>query len=100
MIVVEEIDADQIIDKPSEMRTRYDSLPVLAGSKLLRALFHDFDSASKLFALEGTVIYLMMRVLEDDCFSGLPKELQPLQECAAALESNRLAIQRPPWTRY
>jgi len=100
LVVVEGVGANQTIDKPSEMKTRYDSLPVLAGSKLLYSLFHNFDNASKLFALQGTVMYLMMRILKDDYFSELPQELRALQECAAVMKCNRLAVGSLSRTRH
>lgn len=73
-------------DNPSVMGKRFETLPLLSGSNLLRSLFHDYDNSGKLFAFQGTVVYLIMRVFENDFFFGFPKVLQGLQTVAKVVK--------------
>lgn len=73
------------------MKRRFEKLPLLASSNLLRAAYSDFDTRNKLFFLQGTVLHLLMQVFEDDFF-GLPNEFRNLQTTVAAVKSKRSGI--------
>lgn len=73
-------------DDPSVTGKRFETLPLLSGSNLLRSLYHDFDNSGKLFTFQGTVVYLITRVYENDFFSGLPQVLQSLQTVAKVVK--------------
>ena len=70
------------------MKRRFDDLPIPIESNLLRSAYDDFDPASKMLTLQSTVIYLMMRVFEDDYFFGLPEGLKSLHQSVKILKCN------------
>lgn len=69
-------------DSPVEIKKRFEDLPITIESNLLHSLYSKFDPSTKLFAFQGIVVYLMMRVFEDDYFFGLPEGLRSLHTSA------------------
>lgn len=78
-------DAHVLPGDADDIRRRFESSSILTRSSMLRSLYSDFESTSKLFALQSTVIYLLMEIFEGDHFFGLPEELGCLKEAAHAI---------------
>lgn len=79
LVVFLQLADEYVDDDPDTIKKRFEELPLLAGSKMLCSLYSSFDTSTKLFAFQSTIVYLMMPIFEDSYFSGLPEGLQSLR---------------------